>query len=99
MLRHFAQNGQPNTPSSQFSGVTTQTTNTYKTGRPGIYKKQAAGLKRVKVIEWYFYPEHANKKLFRKHKHANVGLKQIAGELASSGRGTLMNSMSYAKPD
>ena len=34
----------------------------------------AAGLKKVKVIEWYFYPEFANKKLFKKHKHANVDL-------------------------
>lgn len=101
MLRHFAQSGLPNTPSSQFSGLTGQTYSSYKTGRPGIYKKQAAGLKRVKVIEWYFYPEHANKKLFRKHKHANVGLKQIAGnrygEMASlTHRGPLTNSLSHA---
>ena len=39
-----------------------------------------AGLKRVKVIEWYFYPEFANRKLFKKHKHANVDLQQITGK-------------------
>ena len=54
--------------------MTSHTFNTYRSGRPGIYKKMTAGLKRVKVIEWYFYPEFANKKLFKKHKHANVGL-------------------------
>ena len=60
--------------------MTAKTFTTYRTGRPGIYKKQTAGLSRVKVIEWYFYPEFANKKLFKRHKHANVGLRQITGK-------------------
>ena len=68
MLRAINSQQLVNTPSSMHSGVTANTFSTYRTGRPGIYKKQTAGLQKVKVIEWYFYPQHADKRLFKKHK-------------------------------
>ena len=60
-------------PSSVHSAMT------YKTAKSGISKRTTAGRKAVKVIEWYFYPEYASKKLF-KNKSVRLDLKEVAGK-------------------
>ena len=42
-----------------------RTDGTYQTHRSGVSKRTTAGRKAIKVIEWYFYPEFAPKKLFK----------------------------------
>ena len=49
------------------------------TNKTGITKRNTAGRKAVKVIEWYFYPEYANKKLF-KYNSVNQNLKKVTGK-------------------
>ena len=51
----------------------------YKTTKTGITKRTTAGRKAIKVIEWYFYPEFAPKKLF-KNKSVRADLKQVIGK-------------------
>ena len=60
-------------PSSVRSGMTNNT------AKSGISKRTTAGRKAVKVIEWYFYPEYASKKLF-KNKSVRLDLKEVAGK-------------------
>ena len=49
------------------------------TNKAGIMRRNTAGRKAVKVIEWYFYPEYANKKLF-KYNSVNQDLKKVTGK-------------------
>ena len=53
---------------------------TFQTNKPGISKRRTAGRKAVKVIEWYFYPEFASKKLFKNTKCVKLDLKAVAGQ-------------------
>ena len=55
------------------------TTHSIKTARTGFTKRTTAGRKALKVIEWYFYPEYAPKKLF-KNKCVKTDLKQVTGK-------------------
>ena len=47
--------------------------------RTGVTKRTTANCKALKVIEWYFYPEYAPKKLF-KNKCVRADLKQVTGK-------------------
>ena len=37
------------------------------------------GRKTLKIIEWYFYPELAPKKLFKNNKHVETNLREVTG--------------------
>ncbi len=50
----------------------------YQTHKTGVTKRTTAGRKAVKVIEWYFYPEFASKRLF-KNKCVKENLKIVSG--------------------
>ena len=67
---------------SNYSGATSAynySKHSYKTARSGISKRTTAGRKALKVIEWYFYPEYAPKKLF-KNKGVKQDLRQVTGK-------------------
>lgn len=54
--------------------------NTFKSGTTGVVRKNTAGRRAVKVIEWYFYPEFAPKKYFKnKKQHVERNLKIVTG--------------------
>ena len=55
------------------------TDHTYATQRTGITKRTTAGRKAIKVIDWYFYPEFAPKRLF-KNQCVKQDLKQVTGK-------------------
>ena len=56
------------------------TGNTFKSGTAGVARKNTAGRRAVKVIEWYFYPEFAPKKYFKnKKQHVERNLKIVTG--------------------
>lgn len=59
-------------PKSNYSGVT------YKSAKTGISKITKAK-RNLKVIEWYFYPEYASKKLF-KNKCVKQNLREVTGK-------------------
>ena len=51
----------------------------YQTKKTGVSKRTTAGCKQVKVIEWYFYPEFASRRLF-KNKCVKENLKIVSGK-------------------